>query len=92
MHGFLGEEFSGVVSGVASFGFWVETIEHKCEGLVSLFSLTDLDDFRYIEEDYCLAGRRSGRRFRIGDTVTIKVVGANLEKRQLDYELILTKR
>jgi ribonuclease R len=89
MSQFLGEEFDGVVSGVASFGFWVETIAHKCEGLVSLFSLSDFDDFRYNEEDYCLVGKRSGKSFRIGDKVTIKVVAANLTKRQLDYELVL---
>jgi ribonuclease R len=89
MSQFLGEEFEGVVSGVASFGFWVETIAHKCEGLVSLFSLSDFDDFRHNEEDYCLVGKRSGRTFRMGDKVTIKVVAANLDKRQLDYELVL---
>ena len=89
MSGYLGEEFSGVISGVSAFGFWVETIEHKCEGLVSLYSLVDLDDFRYVEEDYCLVGKRSGRSFRIGDKVMIRVVAANLDKRQLDYELVL---
>ena len=89
MSQFLGEEFPGVVSGVASFGFWVETVEHKCEGLVSLFSLSDFDEFRFVEEDYSLAGRRSGKSFKIGDKVTIKVVAANLDKRQLDYELVL---
>jgi ribonuclease R len=89
MSQFLGEEFDGVVSGVASFGFWVETIAHKCEGLVSLFSLSDFDDFRYNEEDYCLVGKRSGKSFRIGDKASIKVVAANLTKRQLDYELVL---
>jgi ribonuclease R len=88
MSEYLGEDFDGVVSGVASFGFWVETVEHKCEGLVSLFSISELDDFRYIEEDYCLVGRRSGKVFRIGEKVRIKVVAANLEKRQLDYELV----
>ena len=86
----LGEEFDGVISGVASFGFWVETIEQKCEGLVSINSLTDYDDFRHIETDYCLAGRRSGRTFRMGDKVRIKLVSANLAKRQLDYEWVLT--
>lgn len=89
MSRFLGEEFPGVVSGVASFGFWVETVEHKCEGLVSLYSLSDFDDFRHMEEDYCLVGKRSGKAFRMGDKVTIKVVAANLDKRQLDYELVL---
>lgn len=85
----LGETFEGVVSGVASFGFWVETIEHKCEGLVSIISLSDYDDFRLVEGDYSLVGRRSGRIFRMGDNVTIRVVAANLEKRQLDYEWVM---
>ncbi len=89
MKQFLGEEFDAVISGVASFGFWAETIEHKCEGLVSVFSLQDYDEFRHMEEDYCLVGRRSGRTFRMGDRVRIKVIAANLTKRQLDYEWVL---
>lgn len=89
MKNFLGEEFEGVISGVASFGFWVETVEHKCEGLVSINSLLEYDEFRHIESDYCLAGQRSGRKFRMGDKVWIKVVAANLTKRQLDYEWVV---
>ncbi|MEY4337007.1 MAG: hypothetical protein RLZZ45_1926 [Bacteroidota bacterium] len=89
MKQFLGEEFQAVVSGVASFGFWAETIDHKCEGLVSCTSLLDYDDFVYHEDDYSLVGRRSHRAFRIGDSVKIKVIAANLTKRQLDYEWIL---
>lgn len=89
MRDYLGERFEGVVSGVASFGFWVETVEHKCEGLVSLIGLSDYDDFRLVESDYSLVGRRSGRTFRMGDKVTIRVVAANLEKRQLDYEWVM---
>jgi ribonuclease R len=90
MKDFIGEEFEGVISGVASFGFWVETIEHKCEGMVSITSLAEYDEFRLVETDYCLVGMRSGRKFRMGDKVTIKVIAANLEKRQLDYEWVLT--
>jgi ribonuclease R len=90
MQGFLGEEFEGVISGVAAFGFWVETVEHKCEGLVSINSLLEYDEFRLIDTDYSLVGMRSGRKFRMGDKVTIKVVAANLVKRQLDYEWVLT--
>jgi ribonuclease R len=89
MKNFLGEEFEGVISGVAHFGFWVETIEHKCEGLVSVMSLSDYDDFRLIESDYCLVGMRSGRRFRMGDKLWIKVIAANLTKRQLDFEWMI---
>lgn len=89
MQNFLGDEFEGVISGVASFGFWVETVEHKCEGLVSINSLMEYDEFRHIESDYCLAGQRSGKKFRMGDKVWIKVVAANLTKRQLDYEWVV---
>ena len=89
MSGFLGEEFDAVISGVASFGFWAETVEHKCEGLVSVVSLQDYDDFIYIESDYALIGRRSGWAFRIGDTLRVKLVAANLSKRQLDFDWIM---
>ncbi len=89
MKNFLGDEFEGVISGVASFGFWVETVEHKCEGLVSVNSLLEYDEFRHVESDYCLVGQRSGKKFRMGDKVVIKVVAANLTKRQLDYEWVV---
>ncbi len=89
MQDHLGEVFQGVVSGVSSFGFWVETVNHKCEGLVSVMGLSDYDDFRLIEGDYSLVGRRSGRVFRMGDKVTIRVVSANLDKRQMDYEWVI---
>ena len=85
----IGEVFLGVVSGVAGFGFWVETVEHKCEGLISINSLSDYDDFRVIESDYALVGRRSGRRFRMGDKLHIKVISANLGRRQLDFEWVM---
>ena len=88
MRNYVGEDFDGVISGVASFGFWVETVEHKCEGLVSVNSLLEYDEFRHLESDYCLVGMRSGRKFRMGDKVRIKVVAANLIKRQLDYDWV----
>lgn len=78
-----------MISGVSSFGFWVETVLHKCEGLVSVNGLLEYDEFRHVEEDYCLVGQRSGKKFRMGDKVQIKVVAANLTKRQLDYEWVV---
>ena len=89
MSQFLGDEFDAVISGVAGVGFWAETVDHKCEGLVSILGLQDYDDFRHVEEEYRLVGRRSGRSFRMGDRVRIKVVSANLSRRQLDYEWVL---
>jgi ribonuclease R len=86
---YIGETFEGVISGVASFGLFVETLAHKCEGLVSIISLSDFDDFRVVEGDYSLVGKRSGRIFRIGDKIFIRVVAANLDKRQLDFEWVM---
>jgi ribonuclease R len=89
MKQYVGDEFNAVISGVASFGFWAETVDHKCEGLVSVQSLLDYDDFRHVDTEYALVGRRSGRSFRMGDKVRVKLVSANLAKRQLDYEWVL---
>jgi ribonuclease R len=88
MKDYLGEEFEAVISGVARFGFWAETVAHKCEGLISINDLNNYDEFRLIESDYSLVGRRSGRKFRMGDKVMIKVISANLDKRQLDYQWV----
>ena len=88
MQDYLGEEFDGIISGVAAFGFFVETVAHKCEGMVTVRDLSDHDDFRLDETDYALVGLRTKRKFRMGDLVRIKVVAANLSKRQLDYEWI----
>ncbi|MBM3444535.1 MAG: ribonuclease R [Bacteroidetes bacterium] len=89
MSQFVGEEFNAVVCGVASFGCWAETIDHKCEGFISATSLLDYDDFIFHEHEYALIGKRSAWAFRIGDAIRIKVIAANLDKRQLDYEWIL---
>jgi ribonuclease R len=89
MKQFLGDEFEGIISGVAAFGFWVETVDHKCEGLVSVKDLNSYDDFQHDETDYALVGMRTKKKFRMGDKIRIKVVAANLTKRQLDYEWVV---
>jgi len=88
MQQYLGEEFEGIISGVASFGFFVETVLHKCEGMVTTRDLSEYDDFKLDETDYALVGLRTKRKFRMGDKVMIKVVAANLGKRQLDYHWV----
>ncbi len=89
MKQYLGDEFEGIISGVAAFGFWVETVDHKCEGLVSVKDLNTFDDFRHDEADYSLVGLRTKKKFRMGDKIKIRVVAANLTKRQLDYEWVM---
>jgi ribonuclease R len=87
----VGEEFDAVISGVAAFGFWAQTIPHKCEGLIAVNNLLDLDEFKFIEEEYALVGKRSKLKFQMGNSIRIKVAAANLTKKQLDFELIRKK-
>lgn len=88
MQDYVGGEFEAIISGVASFGFWAETVAHKCEGMVPVSDLADLDDFELREGEYALVGRNSGLRFGMGDNVRVQVVSTNLEKRQIDFTLI----
>ena len=83
----VGKEFAGVVSGLTDWGIYVEIIENKCEGMVSIKSLAD-DFYEFDEEEYMIKGRHEGRKFEIGDELKIEVVNANLSRRQLDYKLV----
>ncbi len=83
----VGQQFHGVISGVTEWGFYVELDDNKCEGMVSIRNLDD-DYYRFDEENYCIVGRRSNKKFQLGDAVRIQVAGANLVKKQLDFELI----
>lgn len=88
MRRFIGEEFDAIVSGVSKFGFWAETVAHLCEGLVSMTSLSDYDDFQHSESDYAIVGLRTRKKFTMGDKVRIQVIAANLDKRQLDFHWV----
>lgn len=83
----IGEIFEGVISGVTEWGIFVELVENKCEGLVSVRDLTD-DFYELDEENYCIIGRRSNKRFQLGDTLKVEVYRTNLSKKQLDFRLV----
>jgi ribonuclease R len=83
----LGEEFSGVITSLANFGFFVELDAYFVEGLVRLSTLTD-DDYNYYEKEYVIKGRRHGRKFRLGDPVRVKVVRVNAFRSEIDFELV----
>ena len=83
----VGKVFDGVVSGLTDWGIYVEIVENKCEGMVSIKSIAD-DFYEFNEEEYMIVGRHSGRKFEIGDVVQIEVMNANLSRRQLDYKLV----
>jgi len=83
----LGKHFDGVISGVTEWGIYVEIIENQCEGMVNIRELGD-DFYEYDEENYCIRGRSGGKVYTLGDRVTIEVVKADLQKKQLDYRLV----
>lgn len=83
----LGMVFDGVISGVTEWGLYVELNENKCEGLVPIRDLDD-DYYEFDEKNYCLIGRRKKQQYRLGDPITIKVAQANLERKQLDFQLV----
>jgi ribonuclease R len=83
----IGEEFEGVVSGVAAFGFFVELKDIFVEGLVRVTSLHD-DYYQYHEKKYSLVGERSHKTFRIGDGVRVRVERVDVERRHIDFGLI----
>ncbi|HEY7321949.1 MAG TPA: ribonuclease R [Candidatus Binatia bacterium] len=83
----LGEEFSGVITSLANFGFFVELDAYFVEGLVRLSTLTD-DDYHYYEKEYTIKGSRHGRKFRLGDPARVKVVRINAFRSEIDFELM----
>ena len=83
----MGQVFDAVISGVTEWGIYAEIIENKCEGMIGIRSLGG-DYFEFDEKNYCIIGQRTRKRYRLGDHVKVKVVRCNLEKKQMDYELV----
>ena len=83
----LGMVFDGVISGVTEWGLYVEINENKCEGMVPIRDLEG-DYYEFDDKNYCLIGRRNKKQYRLGDPIRIKVVRANLERKQLDFALV----
>ncbi|MBK7586992.1 MAG: hypothetical protein IPI22_00990 [Bacteroidetes bacterium] len=88
MKKYIGEEFDAVISGVSTFGFWAQTVLQRCEGFVSILNLPQTDEYSHIEEEYAIVGRRTKKKYQIGNAIRIKVVSANLLKKQIDFDLV----
>ena len=82
----IGEEYEGMVSSVTSFGIFVE-LDNTVEGLIRFENLGN-EYFEYDEEHKQLIGEKTGITYKIGDRVKIKVINANKETRQIDFEKI----
>ena len=81
------EEFEGIISGVVSFGIFVQTLPYLIEGLIRIEKLAD-DFYIFDEKTYSLIGKDSGRALRLGDSVRVKVDKINREHNEIDFLLI----
>jgi len=76
---------------VSKWGIWVELKESKCEGMVSVKTLTD--DFYYLDEDnYRYIGQQTGKILRLGDDVNVKVRKVDIAKKQIDFIFVNDKQ
>lgn len=83
----IGRTFDAVISGITEWGLYAEIIENRCEGMIPMRELDD-DFYEFDEKNYCLRGRRNKKTYQLGDKIKIKVVKANLERKQLDFTLV----
>ena len=83
----LGEEFTAIISGVTEWGIYAEIEENLCEGMISIRSMED-DNYVLDADNYCLIGSRLGKKYQMGDRITVQIKNADLAKKQLDYILV----
>lgn len=83
----IGQEFDGHISGISDWGIFVELDDTHIEGMVAMRDMAD-DFYNFDEANYAAVGKRTGRKFTLGDGVRIRVKQANLRLRQLDFEMV----
>lgn len=87
----IGEEMDAVVTGVESFGIFVQGIELPAEGLVRVEALSD-DYYRFDRATHTLAGHREGNSYRLGDLLRVAVARVDLDRRELDFRVVERKK
>ena len=85
----IGEEFEGVVSGMTEWGVYVELDETHVEGMAFLRDIDSDDYYRFDEARYEVVGRSSGIRLTLGSRVRVRVKGVDMNRRTLDFKLLL---
>ena len=83
----VGEEYDGYITGVASFGLFVQLVEHFVEGLVHVSSMGD-DYYRFLDTTHTLRGENTHKTYRLGDRVRVQVARVDQEKRQVELALV----
>ena len=82
----IGQSFEGVISGLTTWGIYVELKENKCEGLIGLRDIPG-DVFRFDKERYMVVGQRTGRKFRLGDELEVTIKAVDMDRRVVDFSL-----
>ncbi|MDO8594276.1 MAG: ribonuclease R [bacterium] len=83
----IGKEFAGIISGVTEWGIYVEDKETRSEGMVKLRDIEG-DFFVLDEKNYAVVGEKTKKKYTLGDSVRFKVMGADVERKTLDYRLV----
>ncbi len=86
----IGQVFEGKITGVIDWGIYIEEKETKCEGMMKMKDVGNVfgDFFGFNPKNYSVVGQKTGKKFTLGDSVKFKVIGADLEKKTLDYQII----
>ncbi len=83
----IGQEFQGVISGVTNFGLFIELEENLAEGLIHLRNMRD-DYYVFEEKKHRIRGKVSGKKYRLGDKVMVKLIRVSEEKKEIDFTLL----
>ncbi|MBI2100281.1 MAG: ribonuclease R [Candidatus Vogelbacteria bacterium] len=83
----VGQIFDGVIAGLAKWGIYIQELETLAEGMVKLFDLKD-DFYLFDEKNYMMIGQRTGKRYRLGDKVRVKIVRADVKERVIDFAFV----
>lgn len=83
----VGQSFEGTISGVTEYGLYVEEKETKSEGMINIRNI-GTDFYVFDKKTYSILGQKSGKRFTLGDPIKFKVIGADLDKKTLDFGMV----
>ena len=83
----IGQTFQGTITGVTEWGIYVEDNETKAEGMVSVRALSD-DYYELHEKQYALVGRKTKKRYTLGDKIKFKIVKTDLDRKTIDCEMV----
>jgi len=85
----IGEVFDAIISGVSEWGVYVEEINTKADGMVKLRDMKD-DFYELNEKLYAIVGKKTGKKYSLGDKIRVKLIASDQERKTLDFQLVQT--